>query len=324
MKEFIVRQIKSKKNNNYVHEYFDKRGHLLTKAKVKEVLQGIYIPPAYEDVHINLNKRDKILAIGYDTKDRAQYIYNKQYVKHQSQLKYKQLLEFGESYQQIVSKINKDITLHDDSKDKQIALAMKMIIDCNFRIGNEKYTKENKSFGVTTLEQRHIKQSGNNIAIDFIGKKGVQNKCTIKNKQLTKNLKRAKKNLHKHERIFAYVSGNQIYHLKSSDVNEYLKQFGNFSTKNFRTWNANLELISELVKQIPDTISSREKYVAESIKKVSKQLHHTASVCRKNYIDPQLVQTFIQEPKRFLSFFKNSKTKEDITDNFLDFLESEY
>ena len=80
MKEFIVRQIKSKRHNNYVHEYFDKRGHPLSKSKVKEILQGIYIPPAYEDVHINLNKRDKILAIGYDTKDRAQYIYNKQFV----------------------------------------------------------------------------------------------------------------------------------------------------------------------------------------------------------------------------------------------------
>ena len=78
------------------------------------------------------------------------------------------------------------------------------------------------------------------------------------------------------------------------------------------------------MKQIPTTISSREKYVSDSIKKISKKLHHTASVCRKNYIDPQLVYTFIQEPKRFLSFFKNSTTKEDMTDNFLDFLESEY
>ena len=325
MKHYIIRHIKHKYKDKYTHEYVDQNGTIVQKAIVTQLLQGLYIPPAYEDVKINLDRNAKILAIGYDTKDRPQYIYNKRFTKSQSKLKYKKLIEFGESYKRILQKINKDIKLTSDTKDKQIALAMKMVIDCNFRIGNDKYTKDNNSFGVTTLEQRHIKQNGNHITVDFIGKKGVQNKCKIKNKHLTKNLKRMKRELHKHERIFAYVSGNNIYKLKSSDVNDYLKQFGDFSTKNFRTWNANLELIHELLRENTDSTSTkREKYMKECIKSVAEKLHHTSSVCRKNYIDPYLIDVYINDPRRFYSTFRGSTTKEDITDDYIDLLYSEY
>ena len=124
------------------------------------------------------------------------------------------LKSVGESYQKIVSKINKDITLHNDSKEKQIALAMKMIIDCNFRIGNERYSKKNKSYGTTTLEQKHIKIKKNEVIIDFIGKKKIRNVCTIKNKKIIRTLKEKKRTFNKEDRIFSYRIGRKYYNFR--------------------------------------------------------------------------------------------------------------
>ena len=106
--------------------------------------------------------------------------------------------------------------------------------------------------------------------------------------------------------------------MKSSDVNKYLKQFGNFTAKNFRTWGANMELISQIIKkEKSDTISGKRKIVSESLEKVSHKLHNTVAVCKSNYIDPYLIDTFLNDTKRFYATFKGKKTKEEITDGYL-------
>jgi len=321
MKDYIIRKIKSKYNDKYKYEYYDKRNNPVDPKVVKLCLQGLYIPPAHDDVQINLNKKSKILAIGYDTKGRPQYIYNKKFTQKQSESKYKHMIKFGESYKRILSQINKDLFTEGDTKNKQIATILKLVIDCSFRIGNDKYTKENKSYGVTTLESRHIKINGQVVSIDFIGKKGVRNQCKIKNKKLSKNLRTKKKTIGKDHRLFSYRKKNKYYEVKSSDVNRYLKQFGEFTTKNFRTWGANLEFIVQLLKyEIPDTITAKKRNVNESLQKVADKLHNTKSVCKSNYIDPYLIQTYLNDPKRFNATFKNAFTKEEITDNYIELL----
>ena len=153
---------------------------------------------------------------------------------------------------------------YEDSKKKQIAMILKMIDECNFRVGNEKYTKENKSFGVCTLESTTRKSRKVQVTIDFIGKEGVKKiSCKVRNKRLTKNLRNKKKILGKKDRIFTYRSNNKYYNVSAPDVNRYLKQFGNFSAKNFRTWTANTDLIKELQKKS----TNLKEHLSESIKK---------------------------------------------------------
>ena len=204
MEDYITRTIKHKRNQKYSYLYFDKHKNKVDPKIVKTCLQGLYISPAHNNVKINLNKNDKILAIGYDNKNRPQYVYNKKFIKSQSEKKYDHMIKFGKSYQKIINQINKDMFDENDSKNKQIASALKLIIECNFRIGNDKYLKENKSYGVTTLLNEHIKINGDTVTLDFIGKKGVQNKCRVKNKKLSKNLKLKKRTLNKKDRIFTY------------------------------------------------------------------------------------------------------------------------
>ena len=165
MQNYYIRKIKTKKKNSIKHEYKDKNGKTVSKRTLEPYLK-VYIAPAYDNVKINKNLNAKVLAIGYDEKERPQYIYNKRCVKTRGRNKFKKLIKFGKNYKQLLSKIEKDYSSHRDTKEKQIAMILKIIIDCNFRIGNDKYTKDNNSFGVSTLESRHINIK-NSVNIDF-------------------------------------------------------------------------------------------------------------------------------------------------------------
>lgn len=319
MKDYIIRNIVCKKGKKFIHEYTDKRGNVITKSEYEPLVKHIYIAPAYDNVKINKRTNEKVLAIGVDDRGRKQYTYNPNYIQAATENKYKSLIEFGNNYKCIVKRINKDMITFEDSKKKQVAMILKMIDECNFRVGNEKYTKENKSFGACTLQNQHIKVGKDSVTVDFIGKEGVRNTCKIKNKRLSKNLRTKKKILGKKDRIFTYRSNNKYYSVSAPDVNKYLKQFGDFSAKNFRTWTANTDLIKELLK--PST--NLKKHLSASIKKVASKMHHTPGICKKNYINNELIDMYVKHHDRFKYYFKHGD-KESISEDFIKFLKDVY
>ena len=323
MKEYITRKIKYKRKDKYKYEYFDMHNQKVNSVVAKKAIQNLYIPPAYDDVKINLNQKEKVLAIGYDEKQRPQYIYNKRFTERNSKEKFHKMIEFGESYQKIMNSVRKDLYSEGDSKEKQIAMALMLVVDCGIRIGSEKYKNENDSFGATTLESRHVKVSGDTVSVDFIGKKGVQNRSKMRSKRLSRNLRIKKRTLKKEDPIFTYRRGNCWYSLKSTDVNKYLKRFGNFSSKNFRTWVANLSFITEILKcENPNSDSQKKKNINESVQKTAHKLNNTATVCRKNYIDPYLIELYITDTKRFIGTFKHASTKDDISEKYIKLLKT--
>ena len=321
MKEYIVRKIKSKHKDKYTYEYLDHKGKKINQSIVKKLLEGFYVPPAYKDVKINLNKNDKVLAIGYDEKDRPQYIYNKKFTEQNSKNKFHKMIVFGENYKKIMNSVKRDLYSEDETKEKQIASALMLVVDCGIRIGSEKYRDENDSFGATTLEPRHIKIKGDVVSVDFIGKKGVQNKGKCRSKRLSRNLRIKKRTLKKDDSLFTYRTGDKWYTLKSTDVNKYLKKFGNFSSKNFRTWVANLSFISEILKyDNPITETEKKKNINEALQKTAHKLNNTSSVCKKNYIDPYLIDLYMNDTKRFINSFKHALTKDEISEIYIKLL----
>jgi DNA topoisomerase-1 len=307
MKNYIIR-----KKTNKTYSYYDNKGNKINKNDYDFILKKIYIPPAYDNVKINLNKNSKILAIGSDDKNRKQYIYNSKFTSKQKIKKFNHLYDFGKKYDIINKKINSDLKLNDDLKDKQISIILKLIMDCNFRVGNEKYCKENNSYGVTTLKKQHIKTKNNKIIIDFNGKKNVRNTCDVKNKQIIKSLKYKKKKIKNNQKIFYYKKNNTLSYINSNDVNNYLKQFGNFTTKNFRTWGANTKLISLLVNTNKNEYNLK-KVLKRNIDIVSNKLHHTSDVCKKNYIDPEIIKLFLNENSKFHKIFNNNTIETNYT-----------
>ena len=285
---------KTKKNINHI--YTDKNGKRVSKKTIQPYLK-MYIAPAYDNVKINKNMNAKVLAIGYDERDRPQYIYNTKCIKSRGKNKFKKLIKFGKEYNNIMKRIENDYKSKVDNKNKQIAIILKLIMDCNFRIGNDKYAKENNSFGVSTLLGKHIKTNNgtaNEIVVDFIGKKGVKNTCKI----VKSNLRTKKKKYKNTENIFQYTKDGHNYTVKGDDVNEYL---GEYTTKNFRTWSANILLITHLLKE--------KCKIKDGIEYVAKKLHHTPSICKSNYIDPKLLEKYEKNPEKFCEYFKGNVNK---------------
>ena len=285
MKDYVIRKIKGKKGKEYIHEYTDKRGKSLSKKEYGDLLKDLYIAPAYDNVKINKNKNDKVLAIGTDDKGRKQYTYNPDYIQKATDNKYKKLIEFGNNYKCIMRRVTKDMN---------------------------------------TLLNEHIKVTKDGITLDFIGKEGVRNKCSVHNAKLARNLRTKKKTLHKKDRIFSYRTNNRYHNVSASDVNNYLKQFGDFSAKNFRTWSANTDLVKELKKLTTNLKkTSLKKHLNESVKKVAKKMHHTASICKKNYINKELMDLYVDNNDKFRYYFR-STDKEGISEDLIKFMKSVY
>jgi DNA topoisomerase I len=326
MDEYIIRKITKKQGKKYYHKYYDKKNNEINDDKyIKKVTDGIYISPAYENVKINLKTNAKVRAIGYDTEKRPQYIYNKSFIESQKNKKFEHMSAFGKKFMKINQKINEDLYSPKDSKEKQIAIILKLIMECHFRIGNEKYSKKYKSYGTTTLENHHLKTKKDKVIIDFIGKKKVRNVCTVKNKKVVKSLKEKKRTLKKNDRIFSYRKGNEYYNIKSSDVNNYLKKFGNFTAKNFRTWGANIEFIVQVNKYCRNQKIEKKKdiesCIKKSIKEVACALHNTSAVCKANYLDPELINFLKNDSDGFLKHFDIS-SKEELYKKYVSFLDS--
>jgi len=306
MKNYILRKIINNSSKEINYNFFDKRNNIIKNQKIiDDALEGLPLPPAYDDVKINLNKKAKVLAIGYDNKMRAQYVYNKKFTEKMKKQKFYNLYLFGLQYRKIVIDINKNLKLDSNEKVKQVSIILKLIMDCDFRVGNDEYLKQNNSYGVSTLKNKHILVNKDKVTIDFIGKKSVRNTCDVNNKTIKKHLKIKKKTLKNNARIFTYKKDDSTnkYNIQSTDVNSYIKQFGNFSSKDFRTWSANIKLIKYLLNSDSSDVN---KDLKECVQKVADKLHHTPEVCKKNYLFPELIEFYLKDKNKFIKFFRNN------------------
>jgi DNA topoisomerase-1 len=265
----------------------------ITNSDEIDKIKLLKIPPAYNNVTIINSK--KVIAYGYDSKNRKQVLYNPNFIAKQNIIKYKKISNSIKFFLKLKKKIAKDLS-NTDEKTKAIAVIITLIFSCGFRIGNKKYEKENNSVGLTTLKYKHLKFENNKILIDFIGKKGVRNLAYCDNRKINEYLDNKYKVASSlDEYIFSYGT-NKI--ITSNDVNEYLKIIGNYysnnesntiiTTKDLRTWNANILFISYFKKLSKDN-NNIEKNIKNAIEMVASKLHNTYSICKKSYIDPEII-----------------------------------
>jgi DNA topoisomerase-1 len=262
-----------------------------------EKIKKMKIPPAYDNVTIINNK--KILAYGYDSKNRKQVIYNPKYIKDRADKKYDKIEDFNKYFLKIKKCIAKDIRSSGE-KTKIIAMIITLILSCGFRIGNKKYEKENNSHGITTLKFSHISicgsngsngSNGCNIEFDFIGKKGVRNKSVCNNKYIYQYLSKKCEDLKSNSDIGdAYIFAHNDICINSVDVNNYLanKLGVNITTKDLRTWNAN-NLFTKFFNKLVDSKDCKNP-IKRAIELTAIQLHNTPSVCKNSYIDPKIIE----------------------------------
>ena len=291
-----------------------------------EKIKLLKIPPAYDNVTIINNT--KIIAFGYDSKNRKQVLYNPKFIAKQNAKKYDKISASIKFFSKLKKKIAADLGgdgssgSGGDEKTLAIAVILTLIFTCGFRIGNKKYEKENNSVGLTTLKYKHLKfEKNNKILIDFIGKKGVRNIATCDNFKIYDYLNTKFKNVaataattataKMEDYIFSYGAENSKV-ITSSDVNEYLRTISKryskdiiITTKDLRTWNANMLFLTFFKKlrkarrgeENRDTEKIVNKDVKMAIEMVAEKLHNSYSICKKSYIDPKIIENAIKEIK---------------------------
>lgn len=325
MDSYITRVLK--RNGNYQYFKVNNNNKIkITDKSTLEKINKIYIAPAYKDVKIYLDQ--KVLATGIDSAGRKQYIYSEKSKKERELKKHKRLTKLSTNILRLKRKINNDLNVDGFTKNKLIALVLKIMDLCNFRGGNKIYEKKYGSYGLTTLHKKHIIIKNKYIEIDFVGKKGVNNNCIIQNKNIQDIVKKVYKLSNKDDPyIFSIIYNNQDIKISMIDLNNYLKQF-NITCKDLRTWNANilfLKNLKNIINNMNDSyymlnddkrLKLRKKICKEAIKETALSLHHTPAICKSSYIFKHILEK-IENNDNIIKRLDDTIIFEDLLKDFL-------
>lgn len=308
-----------------IFKFFDKNDLEIKDRNILKYIQEMQpIPPAYNSVEIFYEKSPKILFQGRDIKGKLQQIYSPKWRSKADKEKFRSLIEFGHKLPIIQLDILKNIKLNLLTKNKLIAIILRIITLCGFRVGQLKYQKIYGSTGLSTLQVKHLFfKKNNDLVIKFLGKKGVENKCTILDPLLIKEISKLTIGKSANDFLFKYYINNEPKIITAIDVNNWLKEFNpEFTSKYFRTFSVNILLI-DLLKDINPvnlTESQRKKKITDIIKEVSCSINNSPAICKKAYLNADLLDLFINSPKAYNNNI--NKNNESSMLSFIRFLDN--
>lgn len=275
--------------------YRDAQGNHIKDEDVRRRCQELMIPPAWQDVWICADAKGHIQATGRDEKGRKQYIYHPKWDEVSQQTKFDRLIPFAESLPQLRAQVDEDLRHHKLSHQKVVALVISLLEESLIRIGNEAYASQNQSYGLTTMHADHLAVNSTTIHFDFIGKSGKHQQIDVHNRRLARLIKRCQEL--SGQELFQYENGTDGYAcVTSTDVNQYLlTHMGqHFTAKDFRTWGATVLAAQEFVEQgEAETEQAGHKNVVAVVKAVASALGNTQAVCRRYYIHPLLIESYL-------------------------------
>lgn len=257
-------------------------------------IRKLAIPPAWTDVWISPDPRGHIQATGRDQRGRKQYRYHERWRQVRDENKYDRLIAFGRALPKLRARVEKDLTLPGLPREKVLAAVVRLMEITLIRVGNEEYAKQNKSFGLTTLRNRHAQVSGSGAMFEFRGKSGKVHKTGFRDRRLARILKACQEL--PGQRLFEYLDDGGVTHaVESADVNAYLREAlgDDFSAKDFRTWAGTVNAARALALA-PDceTAAEAKRHVSTCVKAVAGLLGNTAAVCRSAYIHPLVLKAY--------------------------------
>ncbi len=271
-------------------------GRPIRDAAVLDRIRKLAIPPAYTHVWISPEANGHIQATGRDDKGRKQYRYHEHWQEVRAESKYARMSAFGRVLPTIRSRVDHDLRRHGLPKVKVVAAVVRLLEVSLIRVGNDEYAKENKSFGLTTLRDRHVKFEGGEIKFHFKGKSGVEHETGVRDRRLAKIVKACQDV--PGQRLFQFYDEEGVRHgVESSDVNEYLREITgeHFTAKDFRTWAGTVAAAKALSLQPPPG-NEREAKRATTlcVKATAGLLGNTPTVCRASYIHPEVLRAFAE------------------------------
>ena len=258
-------------------------------------IKSLVIPPAWTDVWITRHAQGHLQATGRDARGRKQSRYHPHWREVRDATKYERMALFAQALPRIREQVEHDLGRPGMPRPKVLATIIKLMEETHIRVGNAEYAKENKSYGLTTMRNKHVHVQGSTIHFDFKGKSGVHHTIDLSDKRLARIIKRCEE-IPGYD-LFQYLDhdGNH-HHITSQDVNDYLREITgeHFTAKDFRTW-AGSVLAGQMLREIGPftTATQAKKNVVQAITAVAERLGNTPSVCRKCYVHPAVLEAYL-------------------------------
>jgi DNA topoisomerase I len=264
------------------------------KAQLERI-DALRIPPAWRDVHVSTNLRAAIQVWGFDARGRKQYRYHPRAVEKGELRKYYRVRQMARDLPALRARIQRDFRRKGLTKAKVCAGIVRLIGEGFFRVGSEKYQKENNTFGITTMRKSHVTVLGDTVAFEYRGKRSITQRNVVVAKDLTRFVVALLET--PGARLFRYQEDGKWQDVDSRDVNDYIESVAQFpyTAKDFRTWGGTLRaatVLAELGKG--KSLSERKKNVVTAIRLVAAELGNTPTICRKSYVHPVVVMKYLR------------------------------
>lgn len=276
-------------------EYLDLEGKPIQDEQRLLRIKRLAIPPAYTDVWICPMANGHIQATGRDARRRKQYRYHERWREVRDENKYEKMALFGETLPKIRKRVEADLSLPGLPRNKVLATVVHLLEQTFIRVGNEEYARENKSFGLTTMQDRHVEVNGSKLTFQFRGKSGIKHEVDVKDRRIAKIISKLQ-DLPGQD-LFQYLDENgERCNISSQDVNDYLREITGqeFSAKDFRTW-AGTVLAAIALNHVGafETKKQAKANIKTAITAVSKLLGNTPAICRKCYVHPAVFESYL-------------------------------
>jgi DNA topoisomerase-1 len=275
--------------------YIGPDGRTITDPHRRAWFKSLAIPPAWTDVWISPIKRGHLQATGRDARGRKQYRYHPRWRAVRDEAKFGRLIEFGRALPHIRRRTDRDLRRRGLPREKVLALVVRLLEATLIRVGNDEYARDNRSYGLSTMRDRHVRVDGHALTFTFRGKGGKEHEIDVRDRRLVR-LVRQVQELPGQE-LFQYLEADgRRRSVTSDDVNGYLREVSgaDFTAKDFRTWAGTVaaSLALREFERIDDE-AGRKRAITSAIEEVAEQLGNTPAVCRACYVHPDLLAAFL-------------------------------
>ncbi len=279
--------------------YLDEDSTRIEDDEVLARIRTLAIPPAWTDVWICSDPTGHIQATGLDAKGRRQYRYHDEWHEERSREKHERILRFARKLPELRARVDRDLQLDGMPKERVLACAVRLLEMGFFRVGGETYAEQNGSYGLATLQKRHISIRGRTVRFDYDAKSGQHRRCQVVDPDVLPVLMHLRRRRSSPEsELLAHKDGGRWVDIKSQDINSYIQDTlgQEFSAKDFRTWVGTvLAALAFSDQDPPENETQAKRAVAKVAKTVAEHLGNTPAVARSAYIDPRVVDAFEAE-----------------------------
>jgi DNA topoisomerase-1 len=276
--------------------FLDAKGSAVSDARTLERIRKLAIPPAWIDVWICPVANGHLQATGRDARGRKQYRYHADWRNVRDETKFGRMIAFGEALPKIRERVEKDLSQRGLPREKVVATVVSLLESTLIRVGNREYARQNGSFGLTTLRDGHVDIDGSRLRFEFRGKSGKDHSVEVKDRRVARIVRQCRDL--PGQTLFQYLDeAGERQKITSEDVNAWLKETTgeDFTAKDFRTWGGTVLALSALLEVgMVESEKEASKAVVETVKRVSQDLGNRPAICRKYYIHPVVIETFVE------------------------------